>query len=57
MRHGFYVAAIVGCVAVLPPMPAGPAPFERPARSSPKAAAARKDWRQLQGAWYTVSTA
>jgi uncharacterized protein (TIGR03067 family) len=51
MRHGVgYVAAVVGCAAILVPMPAAPAPL-------PKGAAAKKDREKLQGTWYTVSIA
>jgi uncharacterized protein (TIGR03067 family) len=57
MRHGFvYVAAVVGCAAILLPIPAAPAPFPRSVLP-PKVAAARKDREKLQGAWYTVSIA
>ena len=36
------------------PIPAAPAPFNR---SGPKTASAKKDWKKLQGTWYTVSIA
>jgi uncharacterized protein (TIGR03067 family) len=56
MRHqAVCVVATFGCAAILLPLSAAPAPFERPARSSPKAAAARRDRMKLQGTWYTVS--
>jgi uncharacterized protein (TIGR03067 family) len=53
MRHGVvHVVAVIGCAAILLPIAAAPAPFERSVRS-PKAAA-RKDRKKLQGTWYTV---
>jgi uncharacterized protein (TIGR03067 family) len=57
MRHGIaYVAAVVGCAALLLPLTAAPAPLARSVRS-PKVAAARKNRNKLQGTWYTVSIA
>jgi uncharacterized protein (TIGR03067 family) len=50
-----YVAAVVGCAAILLPIPAAPAPFKRSV-PSPKDAA-KKDRKNLQGTWYRVSTA
>jgi uncharacterized protein (TIGR03067 family) len=55
MRDGIaYFAAVVGCAVILLPVPAAPAPFNR---SRLKDAAAKKDWKKLQGTWYTVSIA
>jgi uncharacterized protein (TIGR03067 family) len=55
MHRGVVYVAAFGCAAILPPIPAAPAPFERFA-PSPKDAA-RKDRKNLQGTWYRVSTA
>ena len=53
MRRGFVSVAIVGCAAILPPVAAAPAPFQRSDRSVKSAA--RQDRAKLQGTWYTAA--
>jgi uncharacterized protein (TIGR03067 family) len=53
MRYGVVYLAAFGWATILVPIPAAPAPFNR---SRPKDAT-KKDWKKLQGTWYTVSIA
>jgi uncharacterized protein (TIGR03067 family) len=54
MRRGIVsVAVVIGCAAILPPVAAAPAPFQRSDRSA--RVAAREDRKKLQGTWYTAA--
>src|SRR5262249_53611348 len=51
-REVVSVSVVVGCAAILPPVAAAPAPFQRADRLAKSAT--RQDRTKLQGTWYTV---